>query len=112
MQSKHLQVKKQIIILIYCIQTMKRLPCLLCSVNITFTKTRRGITLIYGTSTILFVLNIFSFQHVLLLRSPSRKSCHGHSPDNVCSGVSGYGFGLTIFVLSKNYDVCFYSYWL
>ena len=29
-------------ILIYYIQTMKRLPCLICSVNITFIKTKRG----------------------------------------------------------------------
>ena len=29
--------------LIYCIETMNRLPCLMCSVNITFIKTKRGI---------------------------------------------------------------------
>ena len=32
-------------ILIYYIQTMKRLPCLICSVNIMFIKTKRGICL-------------------------------------------------------------------
>ena len=32
-------------ILIYYIQTMKRLPCLICSVNITFIKTIRSICL-------------------------------------------------------------------
>ena len=29
----------------YCIQTIKRLPCLICSVNITFIKTKRSIYL-------------------------------------------------------------------
>ena len=29
--------------LIYCVETMNRLPCLMCSVNITFIKTKRGI---------------------------------------------------------------------
>ena len=29
--------------LIYCIETMNRLPCLMCNVNITFIKTKRGI---------------------------------------------------------------------
>ena len=67
---------------------MKRLPCLVCSVNITFTKTKRGMSLIYGTSTILFALNIFPFHHGLLLWSPSHKSSYGHSPDN----VSGFLF--------------------
>ena len=37
--------KKTTIILIYYIQTMKRLPCLMCSVNITFIKTKRDICL-------------------------------------------------------------------
>ena len=91
---------------------MIRLPCLICSVNITFIKTKRGMSLIYGTSTILFVLKIFPFRHGLLLSSPSLKSRYGHSLDNVCNNVSGYGLGLTVFVLSKNHDVCFYSYWL
>ena len=66
--------------------------------------------LICGTSTILFALNIFPFHHGLLLSSPSHKSCYGHSQDNVCNDVSGYGLGLAVFVLSKHYDVCFYSY--
>ena len=86
---------------------MKRLPGLICSVNITFIKTKRSMSLIYGISTILFALNIFPFHHGLLLRSPSHKSCYCHSQDNVCNDVSGYGLGLTVFVLSKNYDVCF-----
>ena len=34
--------EKKTIRLIYYIQTMKRLPCLICSVNITFIKTKRG----------------------------------------------------------------------
>ena len=34
--------KKNTIILIYYIQTIKRLPCLICSVNIRFIKTKRG----------------------------------------------------------------------
>ena len=38
-------VKKQGMILISYIQSMKRLPCLICSVNITFIKTKRGICL-------------------------------------------------------------------
>ena len=37
--------EKKTIILIYYLQTMKRLPCLICSVNITFIKTKRGICL-------------------------------------------------------------------
>ena len=36
---------KNTITLIYYIQTLKRLPCLICSVNITFIKTKRGICL-------------------------------------------------------------------
>ena len=38
-------------ILIYYIQTMKRLPCLICSVNITFIKECMSLT--YGTRTTL-----------------------------------------------------------
>ena len=86
-----------------------------CSVNITFTETKRdmlSMVCIYGTSSVLFALNIFPFQHGLLLWFLSHKSCYGHSPDNVCYGVSGYGLGLTVFALSKNDDVCFDSYWL
>ena len=37
--------KKQTIMLTYYNQTMKRLPCLICSINITFIKTKRGICL-------------------------------------------------------------------
>ena len=37
--------KKQTVILIYYIRTMKRLPCLICRVNITFIKTKKGICL-------------------------------------------------------------------
>ena len=37
---------------------------------------------------------------------------YGHSTENVRENVSGYGLGLTVFVLSESYDVCFYSYWL
>ena len=59
--------EKKTIILIYYIQTMKRLPCLICSVSIAFIKTKRGMSLIYGTSTILFALKILPFQHGLLL---------------------------------------------
>ena len=66
---------------------MKRLLCLICSVNITFAKTKRGMSLIYGTSTILFDLNIFPFHHGLFLSSTSQKSRYGHSPDNVCNDV-------------------------
>ena len=89
---------------------MKRLHCLICSVNIKFTKTKRGVSLIYGTSAVL-ALNIFPFHLGLLLRSPSHESRYGHSSDNVCNDVSGYGLSLTVFVLSKNYDFkCFYSY--
>ena len=59
--------EKKTIILIYYIQTMKRLPCLICSVSITFIMTKRDMSLIYGTSTILFSLKIFPFQPGLLL---------------------------------------------
>ena len=41
---KHLKGKKTIII-IYYIEIMKRLPCLICSVNIKFSKTNRGTSL-------------------------------------------------------------------
>ena len=55
-KTKHLQGKrkqkqnkktptKQTIILFYYIPTMKRLPFLICSLNITFIKTKRGICL-------------------------------------------------------------------
>ena len=43
---QNLQGKKQTKILIYYIQTIKRLPCLICSVNFTFIKTKRGMSLI------------------------------------------------------------------
>ena len=79
---------------------MKRLPCLICKVNITFIKAKRGMSLTYGTSTVLFALKILPFQHGLLLWSPSHQSHHGHSADNVRKNVSGYGLPLTVFVLS------------
>ena len=41
--DKTLTVEERKKILIYYIQTMKRLPCLICSANITFIKTKRGI---------------------------------------------------------------------
>ena len=66
--------------------------------------------LTYGTSTILFALKILPFQHGIILWSPSHKSCYGHSADNACENVSGCGLGLTLLVLSGNYDPCFYSY--
>ena len=66
-------------------------------------------SLTYGTSAVLFALKILSFQHGLLLWFPSHKSDCGHSADNVRKNVSGYRFGLTVFVLSENYDACFYS---
>ena len=37
--------KKQTITIIYYIQAMKRLPCLICSINIMFIKTKRGMCL-------------------------------------------------------------------
>ena len=37
--------KMQTTILIYYIQNMKRLPCLICSVKVTFIKTKKGIFL-------------------------------------------------------------------
>ena len=58
--------------------------------------------LTYGTSTILFALKILLFQHGLLLWSANQKSRYGHSEDNVRENISGYGFGLTVFVLSEN----------
>ena len=66
-------------------------------------------SLTHGTSTILLTLKILPVQHGLLLWSPSHKSRYGHSADNVCENVSGYGLGLTVFVLSENYDACFFS---
>ena len=36
----------------------------------------------------------------------------GHSGEKVRENVSGCGLNLTVFVLSENYDVCFYIYWL
>ena len=68
-------------------------------------------TLTYGTSAILFALKILPFQHVLLLWSPSLKLRYGHSSDNAHENVSGYELGLTVFVLYKNYDACFYSFY-
>ena len=41
-KKKQNKTKKKTIILIYYIQTIKRLPCLICSVNIMFIKTKRG----------------------------------------------------------------------
>ena len=52
--DKTLTVEERTKILIYYIQTMKRLHCLICSVNITFIKTIRSMSLTYSTSTILF----------------------------------------------------------
>ena len=63
----------------------------------------------YVTSTILSSLKILPFQHGLLLWSCSHKSRQGHSADNVHENVSGYGLGLTVFVLSENYNACFYN---
>ena len=40
------------------------------------------------------------------------KSCYGCSADNVCENISSFGLGLTVYVLSRNYDVYFYIYWL
>ena len=107
--DKTLTVEERTKILIYYIQTMKRLPCLIYSVNITFIKTIRSMSLTYSTSTILFAWKILLFQHGLLLWSSSHKSHCGHSADNVRENVSGYGLGLTVFVLSENYNECFYS---
>ena len=60
---------------------------------------------------ILLALKVLPFQHDLLLWSPIHKSGYGHSADNVRENVPVYALGLTVFVLSENYDICFYSYW-
>ena len=65
-------------------------------------------SLTYGTRTILFALKILPCHHGLLLWTLSHKSRYGLSADNVRENVSSYGFGLTVFVLSENYDACFY----
>ena len=41
-----------------------------------------------------------------------KKSRYTHSADNVRESVPRYVLGLTGFVLSENYNVSFYSYWL
>ena len=79
---------------------MKRLHCLICSVNIKFTKTKRGVSLIYGTSAV-FALNIFPFHLGLLLWSPSHESRYGHSSDNVCNDVSVTGLVWQFFSFPK-----------
>ena len=67
-------------------------------------------SLTYGTSTILFAFQtILPFYDGLLLWSPSHKSRGGHSAENFCENVSGYGLGLTVFGLSENYNACFYN---
>ena len=53
----------------------------------------------------------FTVSACLLLWSPIHKSGYGHSADNVRENVPVYALGLTVFVLSENYDICFYSYW-
>ena len=58
-------------------------------------------SLIYGTSTILFALKVLPFQHGLLLWSSSHKSRYGHCADNICENVSGYGLGLTALFFPK-----------
>ena len=58
--------EKKTIILIYYIQTMKRLPCLICSVNITFIKTKRGICFQFMVP-VQFFFKILPFRHGLLL---------------------------------------------
>ena len=40
-------------------------------------------SLIYGTSVVIFALKIFLLQHSLLLLSLSDKFCYDHSGDNV-----------------------------
>ena len=77
-----------------------------------FIKTKKGMSSNYGTSTILLALKVLRFQHGILLWFHSHKSRYGHSADNVRENVSDYGLGLTEFILCKNYDSCFYSYWL
>ena len=66
----------------------------------------------YGTSTILFVLKILLFQHFTVIVCYCHKSRYGHSADNVRENVSDYGGGLTVFVLSENYDAYFFSCYL
>ena len=43
--TKSITGEKQTIILIYYIETMRRLPCLICNVSVTFIKTKRAICL-------------------------------------------------------------------
>ena len=95
------------------IQTTKRLSCLICSVKITFIKTKRShMFLSYNISIIPFVLKIFPFQHGLLMLSPNLKLRYSHSEDNVRENIFGYTLGSIVFALFKNCNMCFCSYLL
>ena len=73
-----------------------------------FIKTKRGIFFNLWYQYNSFCLKDFTVS-VWSQWSPSHKSRYGHSADNVRENVSGYGLGLRVFVLSQNYNVCFYS---
>ena len=52
----------------------------------------------------------FTVSALSIIVSPSQNSHYDHSADNVHENPFGYGLGLTVFVLSKNCDACFYSF--
>ena len=60
--NKQSKEKKQTMILIYYIQVMKRLPCLICRINITFIQAKSGIYLSFMVPMqFFFALKIFPF---------------------------------------------------
>ena len=96
----------------YYIQTMKRPPCLICNVNITYIKIKCGMITPFDQHNSFCLKRFFLFQHCQLLLSPSRKSRYGHSEDSVRESDSAFALDLIVFVLFENCNVCFYSYQL
>ena len=70
---------------------MKRLLCLICSVNITFIRTKRAYVFNLWYQYNYFYLKDFSVSawSIIVIR-------YGHSGDNVRENVFGYGLDLTM----------------
>ena len=59
---------------------------------------------------IIIIIKIIIIVMLIVINSINNKPRHDQSGDNVRENISGHGLSLTLFVLSENCNVCFYSY--
>ena len=79
--------------------------------KLSFTNLERiYVVFIFVTIIIIIIIKIIIIVMLIVINSINNKPRHDQSGDNVRENISGHGLSLTLFVLSENCNVCFYSY--